>query len=170
MWFIWAFFLLRNKTCVSYNLRFLFLNKNYNNFDRVFAIQVQTNKLNNHKKLFIYRSQAMSNSSIIKHIHHFWCYFKPHWLLLLSAGNSPFSAIWNYGWPCPRCRCDLSDITWDTRPTHDRRFVSGFERQKSQTRWKLNANDVTAEENTLLWSNFFLSIFVLLSEAEVKII
>ena len=137
MWFIWAFFLLRNKTCVSYNLGFLFLNKNYNNFDRVFAIQVQTNKLNKHKKLFIYRSQAMSNSSIIKHIHHLWCYFKPHWLLLLSAGNSPFSAIWNYGWPCPRCRCDLSDITWDTRPTHDRRFVSGFERQKSQTRWKL---------------------------------
>ena len=58
--------------------------------------------------------------------------------------------------------------------THDQPMIEDLSQDSIDKNHKqsenLNANDVTAEENTLLWSNFFLSIFVLLSEAEVKII
>lgn len=58
--------------------------------------------------------------------------------------------------------------------THDQPMIEDLSQDSNDKNHKqdenLNANDVTAEENTLLWSNFFLSIFVLLSEAEVKII
>ena len=146
MWFIREFFLLRNKTCVSYNLRFLFLNKNYNNFDRVFAIQVQTNKLNKRKKLFINRSQAKSNSSIISNLTDF-SFFQLEIHRFLPFGIMAGLAL-------------AAAVICLTLPeTHDQPMIEDLSQDSNDKNHKqdenLNANDVTAEENTLLWSNFF---------------